>query len=252
MANMSNAFGNITFESTSLDYLAIFVHYFQKVKLEEYYDISLESIDENNFGRQQKLIKKQYGNDFEYNKDYVKKYSRKTVLNNNTIYSFTDWFEGLGKYCFRNNFDFFFNLEKYETEINELTGSKYEDMIKSMTIKLKYIDEEPASEMLEEVSAVLVPNMEAIKEKRIGSCEVIECKVTSHDYTIENLQFYDCYDEACSLNYLLKNADYFFDGNETNARRLLTKALDENPKEADEIFTGVEELLNHFNITELA
>lgn len=252
MANMSNAFGNITFESTSLDYLAIFVHYFQKVKLEEYYTISLDLIDENNFSRDQILDKKQYGNDFEYDRNRIEKHSEKTVSNNSTIYSFSDFFNGFGKYCFRNNFDFFFNLEKYEAEINELTGSKYEDVIKSMTIRLKYTDEEPASEMLEEVSAVLVPNMEAIKEKRIGSCEVIECKVTSHDYTIENLQFYDCYDEACSLNYLLKNADYFFDGNETNARRLLTKALDENPKEADEIFTGVEELLNHFNITELA
>ena len=248
MANMSNASGTIKFESTSLEYLAIFVHYFQKVKLEEYYDISLDSIDENNFGRQQKLIKKQYGNDFEYNKDYVKKYSRKTVLNNNTIYSFTDWFEGLGKYCFRNNFDFFFNLEKYETEINELTGSKYEDMIKSMTIKLKYIDEEPASEMLEEVSAVLVPNMEAIKEKRIGSCKVIECKVTSHDYTIENLQFYDYYDEACSLNYLLKNVDYYFDGNEEEAKKFLTEALNENPKDADTIFTSVEDLIKYFDL----
>ena len=198
------------------------------------------------------MIKKQYENDFEYNRDYVKKHSEKTVLNDSTIYSFSDFFNGFGKYCFRNNFDFFFNLEKYETEINKLTGSKYEDMIKSMTIKLKYIDEEPASKMLEEVSAVLVPKIETFNEQRIGSCEVIECKVTNHDYTVENLQYYDCYDEACSLNYLLKNADYFFDGNETNARRLLTKALDENPKEADEIFTGVEELLNHFNITELA
>lgn len=193
MANMSNAFGNIAFESTSLDYLAIFVHYFQKVQLENYYSVSLDRIDENNFGRDQVLAKKQYGNDFEYDRNRIERYSEKTVLNDSTIYSFSDFFKGFGKYCFRNNFDFFFNLEKYEAEINGLTGSKYEDMIKSMTIKLKYIDEEPASEMLEEVSAVLVPNMEAIKEKRIGSCEVIECKVTSHDYTIENLQFYDCY-----------------------------------------------------------
>lgn len=58
MANMSNAFGNITFESTSLDYLAISVHYFQKVKLEEYYTISLDLIDENNFSRDQILDKK--------------------------------------------------------------------------------------------------------------------------------------------------------------------------------------------------
>ena len=183
MANMSNASGTIKFESTSLEYLAIFVHYFQKVKLEEYYTISLDLIDENNFSRDQILDKKQYGNDFEYNRDYVKKHSEKTVLNDSTIYSFSDFFNGFGKYCFRNNFDFFFNLEKYEAEINELTDSKYEDVIKSMTIKLKYTDEEPASEILEEVTAVLVPNMEAIKENRIGSCEVIECKVTSHDLT---------------------------------------------------------------------
>lgn len=224
------------------------MHYFQKVKLEEYYNISLDSIDENNFGRQQKLIKKQYGNDFEYNRDYVKKHSGKTVLNNNTIYSFTDWFEGLGKYCFRNNFDFFFNLEKYETEINELTGSKYEDMIKSMTIKLKYIDEEPASEMLEEVSAVLVPKIETFNEQRICSCEITECKVTNHDYTVENLQYYDCYDEACSLIYLLKNVDYYFDGNEEEAKKFLTEALNENPKDADTIFTSVKDLINHFDL----
>ena len=33
---MSNTYGTIKFESTSLEYLAIFMHYFQKVKLEEY------------------------------------------------------------------------------------------------------------------------------------------------------------------------------------------------------------------------
>ena len=148
MANMSNASGTIKFESTSLEYLAIFVHYFQKVKLEEYYTISLDLI----------------GNDFEYDRNRIEKHSEKTVLNDSTIYSFSDFFNGFGKYCFRNNFDFFFNLEKYEAEINELTGSKYEDVIKSMTIRLKYTDEEPTSEMLEEVSAVLFPNMEAIKE----------------------------------------------------------------------------------------
>lgn len=117
-----------------------------------------------------------------------------------------------------------------------------------MTIKLKYIDKELASEMLEEVSAVLVPNMEAIKEKRIGSCKVIECKVTSHDYTIENLQFYNCYDKACSLNYLLKNVDYYFDGNEEETKKFLTEALNENPKDADTIFTSVEDLIKYFDL----
>ena len=95
MANMSNAFGKITFESTSLEYLTVFVHYFHKIKSEEYYDISLDSIDENNFGRDQVLAKKQYGNDFEYDRNRIERYSEKTVLNDSTIYSFTDWFKGL-------------------------------------------------------------------------------------------------------------------------------------------------------------
>ena len=81
MANMSNAFGNIAFESTSLDYLAIFVHYFQKVQLENYYSVSLDLIDENNFSRDQILDKKQYGNDFEYDRNRIERYSEKTVLN---------------------------------------------------------------------------------------------------------------------------------------------------------------------------
>ena len=44
MANMSNAFGEITFESTSLEYLTVFVHYFQRVKSNEFFDTNLELI----------------------------------------------------------------------------------------------------------------------------------------------------------------------------------------------------------------
>ena len=36
MANMSNTYGKIAFESTSLEYMTVFVHYFHKVKSKEY------------------------------------------------------------------------------------------------------------------------------------------------------------------------------------------------------------------------
>ena len=80
MANMSSAFENIAFESTSLDYLAIFVHYFQKVQLENYYSVSLDRIDENNFSRDQILDKKQYGNNFEYDRNRIERYSEKNCF----------------------------------------------------------------------------------------------------------------------------------------------------------------------------
>lgn len=233
MANMSNAYGNITFESTSLDYLAIFVHYFQRVKSEEYYNMTLEWT-------------RKY--DFEYNKNQIKKFSKKTVSNNETIYSYWSIFYGFGKYCFRNNFDFFFNLEKYEVEINELTGSKYEDVIKSMTIKLDYIDEEPASEMLEEVSAVLVPKIETIHEKKVYSCEAVDCKVTNYDYTAENLRNFECCDEACSLSYILKYVDYYFEEYKEEAREILTDTLLKNPKEAETVFTSLNDLIRYFDL----
>lgn len=233
MANISNTYGHITFESTSLDYLAIFVHYFQKVKSEEYYETVLECV---------------YGNDLELNQDWIKKHSKKTIFNDSVIYSFTDWFEGLGKYRFRNNFDFFFNLEKYEAEINELTGSKYEDVIKSITIKLDYVDDEPAGEMLEEVSAVLVPKIETINKKRICSCEVIDCKVTNHEYTAENLRHFNFCDEACSLRYLLEHIDNYFYENEEKARKILEDTLLKNPEESETVFTDLEDLIQYFDL----
>ena len=233
MANMSNTYGKITFESTSLEYLTVFVHYFHKVKSKEFYETTLDCI---------------YGTNFEDDPEWIKEHSRKTGLNDNVIYSFSDGFEGFGKYRFRNNFDFFFNLEKYEAEINELTGSKYEDVIKSMTIKLNYIDEEPAGEMLEEVSAVLVPRIKTILEKKVYSCEVTDCKVTNHEYTAKNLRHFNFYDEACSLHYLLEHIDNYFYENEEKAREILEEALLKNPKESETVFTDLEDLIQYFDL----
>lgn len=233
MANMSNAFGSITFESTSLDYLAIFVHYFQKVKSEEYYDMYLDCIIET---------------EFKENRKWIEKNSEKTVSNGNTVYSFSDAFVGFGRYCFRNNLDFFFNLEEYEAEINELTGSKYDDVIQSMIITIDYVDEEPASEMLEEVSALLIPGIKITNREGIYSTKIISLEITSHEYTAENLRHFNYYDEACSLNYLLKHTNDYFKNNEKEATKALAEALVKNPKEGERIFTDFADLCNYFDL----
>ena len=233
MANMSNAYGKITFESTSLEYLIVFVHYFHKVKSKEYYEIFLDCI---------------YGTNFEDDREWIEKNSETTVLNGNTVYSFSTFFEGFGRYCFQNNLDFFFNLKKYETEINDLFGFKYQDMIKSMTIMLDYVDEEPASELLAEVSALLIPEVKITDGKETYYTKIVSLKITNHEYTAENLRHFNCYDEACSLNYLLKHTNDYFKDNEKEATKALAEALVKNPKEGERIFTSLDELYHYFDL----
>lgn len=233
MANMSNAFGNITFESTSLEYLTVFVHYFHKVKSKEFYETTLDCI---------------YGTNFEDDREWIEENTAKSVLNKNTVYSFACDFFGLGRYCFRNNLDFFFNLEKYEAEINDLTGFKYQDMIKSITIMLDYVDEEPASELLAEVSALLIPEVKITNGQETYSTQIVSLEITNHAYTAENLQYFDCYEEACSLNYLLTHTDNYFKNNEREAIRALAEALIKNPTEGEKVFTSFDELYHYFDL----
>ena len=233
MANTSNTYGKITFESTSLEYLTVFVHYFQKVKSKEYYETFLDCI---------------YGTNFEDDREWIEKNTAKSVLNENTVYSFVCDFTGCGRYCFQNNLDFFFNLEEYEAEINDLTGSKYDDAIQSMTITIDYVDEEPASEMLDEVSALLIPEIETIDGKETYFTKIVSFDITHHEYTAENLQYFDCYEEACSLNYLLTHTDSYFKNDEREAIRALTEALIKNPTEGGKIFTSLTELYDYFDL----
>lgn len=233
MANMSNTYGKIKFESTSLKYLAVFVHYFQKVKSKEYYEIFLDCI---------------YGTNFEDDREWIEKNTEKTVSNGSTVYSFACDFTGCGRYCFRNNLDYFFNLEEYEAEINDLTDSKYQDMIKSITIIIDYVDEEPASELLAEVSALLIPEVKITDGKETYSTQIINLEITNHEYTAENLQYFDCYEEACSLNYLLTHTDSYFKNNEREAIRALAEALIKSPTEGEKVFTSFDELYHYFDL----
>ena len=159
-----------------------------------------------------------------------------------------DAFVGFGRYCFRNNLDLFFNLEEYEAEINELTGSKYDDVIQSMIITIDYVDEEPASEMLEEVSALLIPGIKITNKEEVRSTKIISLEVTSHEYTAENLRHFNYYDEACSLNYLLKHTNDYFKNNEKEATKALAEALVKNPKEGERVFTDFADLCNYFDL----
>ena len=229
MANVSCAYGKIEFESTSPEYLTIFIHYFQKVKSKEYYGIRLNTV---------------YGQDLEKDRRVIERCMKKNL----TIYSFSDDFDGSGKYRLRNNFDFFFNLEKYKTEINELTGSKYEDMIKSMTIELDYVDEEVGCELLEEVTATLIPKIKTVNGERVCFTKVLDCNVTDYAYTAENLQRFDFYEEPCSLNYVLKHVDYYFDKNENEARKVLTDAIAKNQTESETVFHYLTDLIEYFDL----
>lgn len=233
MANTSNTYGKITFESTSLEYLTVFVHYFQKVKSKEYYEIFLDCI---------------YGTNFEDDREWIEKNTAKSVLNENTVYSFVCDFTECGRYCFQNSLDFFFNLEEYEAEINELTGSKYNDVIQSMIITIDYVDEEPASEMLDEVSALLIPEIETIDGKETYFTKIVSFDITHHEYTAENLRHFNYYDEACSLNYLLKHTNDYFKNNEKEATKALAEALVKNPKEGERVFTDFADLCNYFDL----
>ena len=237
MANMSNAYGNITFESTSLDYLAIFVHYFQRVKSNEFFDASLELIP---------------GRSLVDDRAKIEKNIKQSVLNEKlTIYSFSDNFSGVGRYCFRNNLKDFFNLEAYKEKINELTNHKYDDLIDSITIKLHYFDCSCENEFIEEVNTTLVPVLERINSKQVYSGVLTYCDITDHEYTVDNLHYLLDYDEPCSLKSLLKHVDYFFPNSEDRAKALLSRILTENPHDAEKAFPDVDSLIEYFDINEL-
>ena len=237
MANMSNAFGEITFESTSLEYLTVFVHYFQRVKSNEFFDTNLELIP---------------GRSLVDDKAKIEKNIKQSVLNKKlTIYSFSDNFGGTGRYCFRNNLKDFFNLEAYKEKINDLTNYKYDDLINSISIKLHYFDGNHKNEFIEEVNATLVPVSKRIDDKQIYSGVLTYCDITDHEYTVDNLHYLLDYDEPCSLKSLLKHVDYFFPNSEDRAKALLSRILTENPHDAEKAFPCVDDLIEYFDIEEL-
>lgn len=237
MATTSNAYGTITFESTSIEYLAIFAHYFQKARSSEFFNTELELIP---------------GRSLVDDKTKVEKNIKQSVLNEKlTIYSFSDNFSGVGRYCFRNNLKDFFNLEAYKEKINELTNHKYDDLIDSISIKLHYFDGNHKNEFIEEVNATLVPVLERINSKQVYSGVLTYCDITDHEYTVDNLHYLLDYDEPCSLKSLLKHVDYFFPNSEDRAKALLSRILTENPRDAEKAFPDIDSLIEYFDIEEL-
>lgn len=221
MANLSNAFGEITFINPILKDLAIFMYYFNKKQSSSDYSTYIFELENASFDE---IL------------DIVKKDSQKI----DDKYSITFSFDAFGRWTYENNLSWFFNLDDYRNQIEEMTD--YDSLIENTLIKVIFLDEERGFNHLMEYSCELratknkYDNYESVKSNIIKN---------TFDYTVKNLK--DLFDyEVYSLTDAIENMEYYFNKNAIKNHK--TEIIENLTSNKDKIFYDFNNLKEYTKI----
>ena len=132
MANLSSAFGEITFKNKDITDLARFIYYFNKT---------------NSIVEYSTYLKDTY--DLSYDYDEMQIFVKEHALLNKALeYEIKLSFCGAGRWCYTENLEWFFNFEDYKNNI-----PNYTELMLGTKIDVHFIDEESGCNELYEYSA---------------------------------------------------------------------------------------------------
>lgn len=184
MANLSSAFGEITFKNKDKDDLARFIYYFNKTNTIAEYSTYLNDIyNLSSYDDVQVFVKEH------------------AILNDSLEYEIKRSFIGAGRWCYTENLDWFFNFEDYKNNI-----PNYTELMLGTKIDVHFIDEEGGCNELYEYSASLHAKASKYDFK---TCIENEEK-TKYDYTVENLKKLCDYTDIYSIEDAIKHPEDYF------------------------------------------
>lgn len=183
MANLSSAFGEITFKNKDITDLARFIYYFNKTNSIVEYSTYLHDICNLSYDEVQAFVKEH------------------AVLNNSLEYEVTLSFCGAGRWCYTENLDWFFNFEDYKNNI-----PNYTELMLETKIGIHFIDEEGGCNELYEYSASLHAKADTYDFKTCIENE----ERTQYDYTVENLKKLCDYTDIYSIEDAIKHPEDYF------------------------------------------
>ena len=111
MANLSSAFGEITFKNKDITDLARFIYYFNKTNSIVEYSTYLNDVCDLSYDEMQAFVKEH------------------AVLNETLEYEIKLHFFGTGRWCYTENLNWFFNFEDYKNNIPNYTELMLETKI---------------------------------------------------------------------------------------------------------------------------
>ena len=172
MANLSSAFGEITFKNKDKSDLAKFIYYFNKENSILEYSTYLNDVCDLSYDEMQAFVKEH------------------AVLNEALEYEIKLHFFGTGRWCYTENLNWFFNFEDYKNNI-----PNYTELMLETKIDVHFIDEESGCNELYEYSASLHAKANNYDFKTCIENE----KTTEYDYTVENLKKLCDYTDVYSI-----------------------------------------------------
>lgn len=233
MANNSFVFGDISISASSLNDLAVFVYYFNKVNYPVEYYTSLNQLkDAKNFNDVLNIIK---------NNHHV-------VVNDDNIqrYKFNSSFDAAGRWSFKRNLEWFFDLEDYKNEIDTLSDNGYDKLIESIEIEVDYTENEGGCAFIDEANAYV----RAIKNEHGEYKSNIDINHNYSNYTIDNLKTICGYTNVYSINDVLNNmSDYFTEDALNNHKTEIINSLNTVPvKNRDFIYFDLYDMFDELNV----
>ena len=238
MANLSSVDGVMTIQSTktSLYDLFVFTYYFQQIESQYTYSTNLLGVD---------------GLDKDDVWEHIKTYAIQERDASNAIqYSIIFPFSANGRWSYQNNLKWFFEMRKYQDIIDKESHCGYDDLLKSITIKVSYTEEEAGAGFINESNATIIAK--EIQPHEFES-DVVEYHGKSYAYTIENLRAICGYEEACSIPDMLAHPEEYFtqkaiDDHYDKIKAQLEKAIQQDHAAEDDICWEVETLLDDYGI----
>ena len=129
-------------------------------------------------------------------------------LNDN--YKATFYFAAVGRWCFENNLNWFFDCLKIDYEDNFLNDLKDNLKEKTITAFFNFVDSEPG--------CAFIADQEVLVTYKNGEVSIDVQKNDTCDYTVQNMLDYDIYErnEIVSERWLKENYDHFTDSFKTS------------------------------------
>ena len=183
MANLSSAFGEITFKNKDITDLARFIYYFSETNSIVEYSTYLNDVCNLSYDEVQAFVKEH------------------AVLNDSLEYEIKLHFFGTGRWCYTENLNWFFNFEDYKNNI-----PNYTELMLGTKIDVHFIDEEGGCNELYEYSASLHAKANNYDFKTCIENE----ERTQYDYTVENLKKLCDYTDIYSIEDAIKHPEDYF------------------------------------------
>ena len=206
MANLSSAFGEITFRNKDKSDLAKFIYYFNKENSISEYSTYLNDVCNLSYDEMQAFVKEH------------------AVLNEALEYEIKLHFFGTGRWCYTENLNWFFNFEDYKNNI-----PNYTELMLETKIDVHFIDEESGCNELYEYSA----SLHAKANKYDFKTCIENKKTTEYDYTVENLKKLCDYTDVYSIEDAINHPEDYF------SKEVLSE-------HKDKIINALKENTNHY------